>query len=65
MKETYSLLISDEANADILDGYLWYELAREGLGKDFELCLEAEFNRLLRNPPPISGTIQENTSGIY
>ena len=47
---SYSLLISDEANADILDGYLWYELAREGLGKDFELCLDAEINRLLRNP---------------
>lgn len=50
MKEVYTLLISDEANADILDAFLWYESAREGLGSDFELCLEAEINRLLRNP---------------
>lgn len=50
MKEGYSLLISDEANADILDAFLWYESARAGLGMDFELCLEAEFNRIIRNP---------------
>jgi len=49
MKVGYSLLVSDEANADILDAFLWYESARDGLGKDFELCLEAELNRLLRN----------------
>ena len=46
----YSLILSDEAYYDILDAYLWYESARDGLGKDFELCLEAELNRLLRNP---------------
>jgi hypothetical protein len=50
MKEDYSLLISDEANEDILNAFLWYESVRDGLGKNFELCLEAEFNRLLRNP---------------
>ena len=50
MKEAYALLISDEANADILDAFLWYESARKGLGNDFELCLEAEINRLFRNP---------------
>jgi toxin ParE1/3/4 len=50
MMEGYSLLISDEANADISDAFLWYESARTGLGMDFELCLEAEFNRIVRNP---------------
>ena len=50
MKTGYSILFSDEAYYDILDAYLWYESARDGLGKDFELCLEAEINRLLRNP---------------
>jgi len=50
MKAGYSLLLSDEAYYDILDAYLWYESARDGLGKDFELCLEAEINRLLKNP---------------
>ena len=46
----YRLLISDESSLDIIDTFLWYETQREGLGKDFELCLEAGFNTLLRNP---------------
>lgn len=50
MKEVYSLLISDEAGADILDAFLWYESARAGLGSDFELSLDAEINRILKNP---------------
>ena len=50
MEEGYTLLISDEANADILDAFLWYESARDGLGSDFILCLEAEINRIARNP---------------
>ncbi len=50
MKSEYTLLVSDEAYSDILDAYLWYESAREGLGKDFELCLEAEINRILSHP---------------
>ncbi len=50
MSSNYSLLISDEAYFDILDAFLWYETVREGLGKDFELCLEAGLNVLTRNP---------------
>jgi plasmid stabilization system protein ParE len=50
MKTGYSLVLSDEAYYDILDACLWYESARDGLGKDFELCIEAEINSLLRNP---------------
>ncbi len=50
MKIKYSLIISDEANFDILDAFFWYDSLREGLGNDFELCLEAEINRILRNP---------------
>lgn len=50
MKQVYSLVLSDEATYDIIDAYLWYESARDGLGKDFELCIEAEFNRITRNP---------------
>lgn len=50
MTGKYSLIISDEANFDILDAYVWYETVREGLGKDFELCLDAEINFLTRNP---------------
>ncbi|MEP7171045.1 MAG: type II toxin-antitoxin system RelE/ParE family toxin [Bacteroidota bacterium] len=47
---SFELLISDEASLDIADSYLWYEMQREGLGKDFELCIEAGLNRIVRNP---------------
>ncbi|MBU0489301.1 MAG: type II toxin-antitoxin system RelE/ParE family toxin [Bacteroidetes bacterium] len=33
-----------------MDAFLWYESQREGLGFDFELCLEAAINKILRNP---------------
>ena len=46
----YKLFISDESRIDIIDAYSWYEVQREGLGKDFELCLEAAFNTIIRNP---------------
>ncbi|MCO5950772.1 MULTISPECIES: type II toxin-antitoxin system RelE/ParE family toxin [Mucilaginibacter] len=46
----YDLLISDESRLDILDAFSWYESRREGLGRDFELCLEAGFNQIQRNP---------------
>jgi len=46
----YHLLISDESRLDILDAFSWYESRREGLGKDFELCLEAGFQQIQRNP---------------
>ncbi len=46
----YQLLISDETRLDIFDGFLWYEQQREGLGFDFELCLEAGLAYIQRNP---------------
>jgi len=46
----YDLLISDESRLDILDAFSWYESRREGLGRDFELCLEAGFNQIQSNP---------------
>jgi toxin ParE1/3/4 len=46
----YQLLLSDETRLDILDAYSWYESRRLGLGKDFELCLEAGFNFIQRDP---------------
>jgi toxin ParE1/3/4 len=46
----YQLLISDESRLDILDAFSWYESRRPGLGKDFELCLEAGLNQILRDP---------------
>ncbi len=46
----YQLLISDESRLDILDAFAWYESRRTGLGKDFELCLEAGLNQIQRDP---------------
>ena len=46
----YQLLISDESRFDILDAFAWYESRLAGLGKDFELCLEAGFNQIQRDP---------------
>jgi len=46
----YQLLISDESRLDILDAFSWYESRRPGLGKDFELCLEAGLSQLKRDP---------------
>lgn len=50
MKSPYHLFVSDEAYSDILDAFLWYQSLREGLGSDFELCLEAEINRIVSHP---------------
>jgi len=46
----YELLISDEARFDILEAFYWYEGRRNGLGKDFELCLEAGLHVISREP---------------
>ncbi len=39
-----------EALFDIEDVVLWYEEQRLGLSYDFELCLEAGIDQILRNP---------------
>jgi len=44
------LLISDESRLDILDAYSWYESRKEGLGKDFELCLETGLTHIQQEP---------------
>lgn len=46
----YQLLISGDARFDILNAFFWYEEQREGLGFDFELCLEAGFSFIQRDP---------------
>jgi toxin ParE1/3/4 len=46
----YQLMISDESKMDILDSFSWYESRYKGLGKDFQLCVEAGLNRIQQNP---------------
>jgi plasmid stabilization system protein ParE len=46
----YKLQFTTEALFDIEDIVLWYEEQRLGLSYDFELCLEAGIEEVLRNP---------------
>lgn len=50
MGDSFLLEISEEAKYDIFDAFLWYEEQREGLGLDFELCLEAGLYTLNKHP---------------
>jgi toxin ParE1/3/4 len=46
----YKIHFAREALFDIEDIVLWYEQQRIGLSYDFELCLEAGIDAVLRNP---------------
>ncbi|AXB55528.1 type II toxin-antitoxin system RelE/ParE family toxin [Flavobacterium fluviale] len=46
----YKIRFVKEALFDIEDAVLWYEKQRIGLSYDFELCLEAGIDAILRNP---------------
>ena len=46
----YRIQFTKEALFDIETVVLWYEEQRIGLSYDFELCLEAEIEEVLRNP---------------
>ncbi len=44
------LIIEPEAEADLHDAYTWYDERREGLGDDFLLCVEAQFESIKEHP---------------
>ncbi|MCW3807165.1 type II toxin-antitoxin system RelE/ParE family toxin [Plebeiibacterium marinum] len=44
------LLIKPLAEKDATEATLWYNTAREGLGDEFLLALEAKINAIQRNP---------------
>jgi plasmid stabilization system protein ParE len=44
------LIVTEEAEADIVDGYLSYEEKQEGLGGRFMDEIELAFDRILPNP---------------
>jgi plasmid stabilization system protein ParE len=46
----HKIQFTKEALFDIEDIVLWYEKQRVGLSYDFELCLEAGIDEVLRNP---------------
>lgn len=43
-------MISDSAQAEFEEAYLWYELQRRGLGDELVLCFEEAIEVLKRNP---------------
>ena len=47
---TYALEVLDEANADMREAYLWYQLRREGLGDEFILSVEECLQNLSEHP---------------
>jgi hypothetical protein len=47
---TYELLLRPEAEADIGDGYQWYEAQAEGLGEEFLRAVDACLAAVQRNP---------------
>jgi hypothetical protein len=46
----YKLLFLGEAKLDLIDAFIWYETQRDGLGFDFELCVEAGLNFISKSP---------------
>jgi toxin ParE1/3/4 len=46
----HKIQFTKEALFDIEAVVLWYENQRQGLSYDFELCLEAGIDEVLRNP---------------
>ena len=54
------LIVEPEAEADIFEGYLWYEERQRELGSRFLEEIEATFNRIVENP----GLYEEIEVGI-
>ena len=46
----YRLIIKPLAEIDATEAAKWYENAKEGLGYEFLLVLEAKINAIQRNP---------------
>ena len=46
----FELILWPEAEQDIAEAQQWYEGRREGLGDDFEACLDEAFEKLIQYP---------------
>ncbi len=46
----YRLIVRPEAEEDLLEGFVWYENQRKGLGYDFLLQVEGGFRFIEKNP---------------
>ncbi|MCC5938964.1 MAG: type II toxin-antitoxin system RelE/ParE family toxin [Lunatimonas sp.] len=46
----YNYRLSEEAESDVYDSYLWYEKQKEGLGEDFLDALDAAGQAIISHP---------------
>ena len=44
------LIVTPDAEADLVEARVWYEAIREGLGDEFLLCIEAGLDHIRRLP---------------
>lgn len=49
-KISYNYRLSEEAESDVYDSYLWYEKQKEGLGEEFLGALDAAGQALMSDP---------------
>lgn len=47
---TWQLTIAEDAELDIIEGYVWYEEQKAGLGDSFLKELDAAFAKITNNP---------------
>ncbi len=47
---SYTLEVSDLAEADFADAVTWYARIRPGLAADFVLCVDEAVDRIMHNP---------------
>jgi plasmid stabilization system protein ParE len=45
-----SLILTEKAQEDLDDAFLWYEKQERGLGKEFIQCIDAKIAELHRHP---------------
>ena len=53
------IIINPEAEADLAEARIWYEVRRPGLGDDFLLCVEEVFETIRRTPTLYPKVFQE------
>lgn len=52
----FKIIINPNAESDLIEAAVWYNLQREGLGDEFLLALEAKLNEIKRNPNQFTTT---------
>lgn len=59
------LIITPEAEEDLVEAKAWYDGQRRGLGGDFLLCVEEAFDRIRCIPEGQAKSTQEYGAWLY